>query len=110
MVLRMKAVGAILLLAHIALWRAQQNRVVGMCFDVLLQILRPLKGLSAKVAFVRLQWNVNSHVRGDVIALDGSGAACAPSAGEIEVVCRLATDMALADMVLGSVSTLLIAA
>jgi hypothetical protein len=40
-------------------------------------------------------------VRGDVVTLDGGGAAVAPLAGQVQVVCALATDMALADVVLG---------
>ncbi len=71
-----------------------------MCLHVLLEILRPLEGLAAKVAFVRLQWDVYPDVRGDMIAFDSSSATCTPLAGEIEVVGALAADMALADVVL----------
>lgn len=72
-----------------------------MCLDVLLEVLWALEGLTAEVAFVRLQRDVDADVRGDVVALHGGGAAGAPLAGEVEVVGAFATDMALADMVLG---------
>lgn len=69
-----------------------------------LQILRALEGLAAEFALVRLQWNVDSNVTRDVIALDSGGVALAPLAGQVEVVSRLASDMALADMFLCMVS------
>lgn len=71
-----------------------------MCLDMLLQILRALERLSAEVALVRLEWDVNTHVRGDVVALHSGGSARAPLAGEVEVVGGLATDMAFADVFL----------
>lgn len=75
-----------------------------MRLDVLLEILRALEGLLAKVALVRLQGNVDADVRGDVVALDGRGAAVAPLALEVEVVCALAADMLVADVLLRRVS------
>ena len=71
-----------------------------MCFHVFLEVLRPLEGLSAEVAFVWLEWNVDADVRGDVVAFYGGRAAGTPLAGEVEVVCALAPDMAFAYMVL----------
>jgi hypothetical protein len=68
--------------------------------DVFLEILRTLKGLSAEVAFVRLERHVNTDVRSNVISLDGSRAAATPLAGEVEIVGALATNMALADVIL----------
>ena len=73
----------------------------GMSLDVLLQILGALEGLLAKVALVRLQRNVHADMRRDVVSLDGSRAASAPRAGQVEIVGRLSPDMAFADMVLG---------
>ena len=52
-----------------------QDGVVGMGFDMLLQILGSLKGLAAEVTFVRLQRNVNTNVRSDMVSLDG----CCPA-------------------------------
>ena len=71
-----------------------------MGLDVFLEILRTLKGLSAEVAFVRLERHVNTDVRSNVISLHGSRAAATPLAGEVEIVGALATNMALADVIL----------
>lgn len=71
-----------------------------MGFDVFLEILRPLEGLSAEVAFVRFEWHVNADMRSNVISLHGSGAAATPLASEVQIVCALATNMAFAYMVL----------
>lgn len=67
---------------------------------MLLQVLRALECLATEVAFVRFQRYVNTDVRGDVIALDGGGPTIAPLTGEVQIVCALATDVALADMIL----------
>ena len=65
-----------------------------------LQVLRTLERLSAEVAFVWLEWDVDTNVRGNVIAFHGGRAAGTPLTGEVEVVCALAADMAFADVVL----------
>ena len=65
-----------------------------------LEILRALEGLSAELALVRLERDVDADVGGDVIAFDGSGSALTPCAGQVEVVGRLAADMALTNMLL----------
>lgn len=57
-----------------------QHAVVGVCLDMLFEILRALESLAAKVALVRLERHMDADVRGDVVALDGRGAACAPLA------------------------------
>ena len=80
--------------------RRVQDGIVGVGLDVLLQILWALERLAAEVTLIRLERDVDSNVRGDVVALDGGGSARAPLAGKIEVVGALATDMALADVVL----------
>lgn len=67
---------------------------------MLLEILRALECFATEVALVRLQGYMNSDVRGDVITLDGGGATCTPLTGQVEVVGALASDMALADVVL----------
>ena len=68
---------------------------------VLLQILRTLERLTAEIALMRLQRHVHANVRSDVVALDRGGAAVSPLARQIQVVGALATDMSLADVVLG---------
>ena len=71
-----------------------------MSLDMFLEILRALECLAAELAFVRLQGDVNPDVRGDVVTLDRGGSALAPGAGQVEVVRRLAANMALADVFL----------
>lgn len=86
--------------ASTVLRRVHQHAVVGVGLDMLLQILRTLEGLAAEVTLMWLEGNVDSDVRGNVVALDGGGPARAPLAGQVEVVGALATDMAFADVVL----------
>ena len=74
----------------------------GTDLDVLLQILRTLEALCAELTSMRLQWNVNSDVRGDVIAFNRGGAAGAPSADQGQVVGALPADMTLADVILAT--------
>lgn len=71
-----------------------------MGFDVFLQILRPLECFATEVTLVRLQRNVNSNMRGDVVALYGCGTAIGPSTSQVEVVCALAANVALTNMLL----------
>jgi hypothetical protein len=68
--------------------------------DVLLEILGALEGLATELAFVRLERDMDANMRSDVIALDGRGTTLAPGAGQVEVVGRFATDVALTDMLL----------
>lgn len=86
--------------AALGIVSTRQHGVVGMGLDVLLQVLRALERLAAKIALVRLKRNVNTDVRGNVVALDGSCAASVPLAGQAQVVGALATDMAFADVIL----------
>lgn len=74
-----------------------------MGLDVLLEILRALEGLSAEVALVWLQGNVNTNVRGDVVALHRCCTARVPLACQIEVVGALPANVPLTDVVLLSV-------
>lgn len=96
------SLGLVSAVVHTALGivSARQNGVVGVGLDMLLQVLRTLEGLAAKIALVRLKWNVNTDVRSNVVALDGSCAASVPLAGQAQVVGALATDMAFADVIL----------
>lgn len=85
--------------ATVGLRRAEQDRVIGMCLDMLFQILGAFKGLATEVALVRLQWHVNANVRCNVVTLYRSGAAVAPLAGKVQVVGALAAHMTLTNMV-----------
>lgn len=71
-----------------------------------LEILWSLEGLAAEATSMRLQGNMNSNVRGDVVTLDGSSTTSAPPTDEIEVIRTLATDMTLADMILEDTLTI----
>jgi hypothetical protein len=86
--------------ATVGLGRAKQDRVIGVSLDVLLQILRALESLAAEVALVWLEGNVNTNVRGDVVTLYSRSTTVAPLASQVKVVGALATNMALADVVL----------
>jgi hypothetical protein len=83
-------------------WCRKQHRVVGVSFDVLLQILRTLEALATHVASMRLERNVDSDVAGNVISLDCFGVAISPGTGQAEVVCRFASNMCFAQMILKS--------
>jgi hypothetical protein len=80
--------------------RGHKNRVIGMCLDMLLEILRTLERFATELALVRLERNVNANVRGDVVALHSSGPAGVPLAGEVQVVCALAANMAFTDVLI----------
>lgn len=67
---------------------------------MLLQILRSLEGLAAKIALVRLERDMNPNMRGDMVPLHRCGAAIPPLADEVQVVGRLATDMLFANVFL----------
>ena len=66
---------------------------------MLLQVLRTLECLAAKLTFVRLERDVDSDVGSDVIPLDGGCAARIPTTGKVQVVCALAADMFVANVV-----------
>lgn len=77
-----------------------QDRVVGMSLDMLLEILRTLEALAAEIALVRLQGNVNTDMRSNMITLHRGGAARVPLACEVKVVGALATNVLLANVFL----------
>ena len=62
-------------LTHVRVGRAKQYRIISVSLDVLLKILRSLEGFATEVALMRLEGNVDSDMRGDVITLDGGNAA-----------------------------------
>lgn len=86
--------------AMLILGRPDQDAVVGVGLNVLLEILRTLEGLSAEVALVWLQGDVDTNVRGDVVALHRCGAARVPLASQVEVVGALPSNVPLTDVVL----------
>lgn len=71
-----------------------------MGLDMLLEILRALEALAAEITLVRLQRNVNTDMRSDVVALHRGGAARVPLACEVQIVGALATNMLLANVFL----------
>ncbi len=79
---------------------AGKDRVVGVGLDVLLQVLRALEGLATELALVRLEGDMDTDVRSDVVTLDGGCAARVPLAGKAQVVCALAANMAIANVFL----------
>jgi hypothetical protein len=54
---------------------------------------------------VRLQGNVNTDVRGDVITLDCGSSARVPLASQVQIVCALAANMALTDVLVESLGS-----
>jgi hypothetical protein len=71
-----------------------------MGLDMFLEILRTLEGLATEFAFVWFQGNMDSNVRGDVVAFDGCRTAATPLTGQIEVVGALTADVSFTDMLL----------
>jgi hypothetical protein len=86
--------------ATVRLGRTKQDRVVGVSFDVLLEILRAFERLATEVALMRLQGHMDTDVRSDVVPLYCSGAAVAPLAGQVQIVGALATNVTLTNVVL----------
>lgn len=68
--------------------------------DMLLQILRTFEGLPTELTFVRLKRHMNADVGCNVIAFDSGRLTVIPLASKVEVVCALATNMLLANMLL----------
>lgn len=53
---------------------------------------------------MRLQWNMDTDVRSNVVPFDHRDVAIGPSAFQIKIVCTLPADVHLANMVLGGVN------
>lgn len=85
-------------------WRPVAHRVLRVGFDMLLEILWTLEGLSTELTLVRLERYVDTNMGRDMIALDRGGTTAAPTAGQVQVIRALATDVTLADVVLARVS------
>lgn len=65
-----------------------------------LEVLGTFEGFATEFTLVRLQGNVDSNVRSDMIAFDGCGTATAPLTCQIEIVGTLAADVSFANMFL----------
>lgn len=83
----------------------RQDRIIGVCLDVLLQILRTLEALAAELALVWLERYMDTDMRGDVIALDCGGSARVPLTSKAQVVGALATNMSLTYVFLEQVNS-----
>lgn len=71
-----------------------------MRLHVLLQILRTFECLPTKVTLMRLERDMDSDMRSNMIALDGCRATAPPLTCQVEIIGTLPTDMALADVFL----------
>ena len=65
-----------------------------------LQVLRSFESFAAKVTFVRLERNVNANMRSDVVTFHGRRSAVTPLTRQVEIVCALATNMPVTNMIL----------
>ena len=77
------------------------DRVIGVSLDMFLQVLWTLERLSAEVAFVGFQRDMDSNVGGDVISFDRRSPTGTPSTLQVQVVCAFPTYMTLANVFLG---------
>lgn len=59
----------------LVLRRPNEDAVVGVGFDVFLQVLRALEGFAAEVTLVWLERDMNTNMRSNVITLNRGGAA-----------------------------------
>lgn len=92
--------GAAMSGASVWFGRAKKHRIISVSLHMLLQILRPLEGFAAEVAFVRLKRYMDADMRGNVVAFDRGRPTIAPLACEIQVVGTLTADMAFANVVI----------
>ena len=67
---------------------------------MLFQVLRTLEGLSTKVTFVWFQRYMDANMGSDVIAFHGGGATISPLTYQVEIVCTLAANVTLAEVLL----------
>ena len=72
---------------------------LGVDFLVFLEILWPLETLIADLAGMRFERDVDTEVRGDMVALRTSRIAILPNASEGEIVGRLASDVVIAKVI-----------
>jgi hypothetical protein len=77
---------------------------LGHHLDMLLQVLRTLEALATEVAFVGLQWDVDSNVRCYVVALYCRSTAKVPAASQVKIISAFSANMALTDVLLKKIS------
>lgn len=75
-------------------------RVFGVRLDVLLEVLRTFEGFAAHFTFMRLERDVHTDVGRDMVSLHRGGVTISPSAHEVKVVGRFATNMLLAHVII----------
>jgi len=80
--------------------RLKQYRVISVRLDMFLEVLGPLEGFATEFASMRLQGNVDTDMRSDMVAFHNGDTATTPRTGEVQIIGTLASDMAFADMVL----------
>ena len=71
-----------------------------MSFYMFLEVLGTLEGLAAKFASVWFQGDVDSDVRGNVVAFDHGHMAVTPCALQVKVVRAFASNMSIANVFL----------
>lgn len=71
-----------------------------MSLHMFLEILRTFETLAAEVAGVRFERDMDSDVTCDMVSLNSLGVAASPGAGQTEIICRFATNVFLAQMIL----------
>lgn len=84
-------------------WAAKENRVIGVCLDMLFQILGTLECLATEVTSMRLQGHMDANVRGNVVAFDDGYVAIGPSTFQVEVIGAFPTDVDFANVVLNGI-------
>jgi hypothetical protein len=76
-----------------------------MSLDMFLEILGTFEAFATHVAAMRLERNMDSDVASDVIPFDSLGIAVSPGTGQTKVICRFASDVCIAQVVLSSIGS-----
>lgn len=69
-----------------------------MSLDMLLQVLGPLEGLTAKATLVRFERDVNPNVGGDVVTFDRASVTSLPATDKVQVISALSSDMSFTEV------------
>jgi hypothetical protein len=75
-----------------------------MSLDMFLEILGTFEAFATHVAAMRLERNMDSDVASDVIPFDSLGIAVSPGTGQTKVICRFASDVCIAQVILSSIT------